>query len=485
MRSNGTVSLVRRAIQPASIVVLVCVTVVGRVQAQSAPAPAATPPAPALTLEGMKTPTSPAFALLGVSPTTVERPTTPQGLAVGLFTSATKSADLIPRDYSLEVAPYWLKNHPALSHDTYFAPGTAQSIAQTLSFSFVTSKPTDGSPDGTTDIGFGVRTSLRAGHASQKVRELLKTLAKDHVKWHVLTLALGRIRGDLPAQPASPLPTSVEQVLKAPIKMGELSPEEVSAVVAELRKSLTSIWATATDRRREPIRLVLEALELIATEPSDPTALEAWKKRRAELLERVRNTPAALDGGDAAARIMADLATLESAFTTTSRDIQAKDLIRRGLIISLAAAVASRVPAAGGLRDARLRQHGGWATIAYRTDGPLIDFIALARVIARAPEVGQDVFDFGGQFVHQPSEFAWSVEYVQRIEADDAPSTQRVAVNAEYKLRDNVFLTAAFGKDFANASLGRPKGGLVSVLGVNFGFSGKSVIQLPSTKIGS
>jgi hypothetical protein len=42
-----------------------------------------------------------------------------------------------------------------------------------------------------------------------------------------------------------------------------------------------------------------------------------------------------------------------------------------------------------------------------------------------------------------------------------------------------MFLTAAFGKDFADPRASQPKGGLISLLGINFGFGKKPSIPIP------
>ena len=87
--------------------------------AQTAEAPAA----PTITLADLRTPTSPAFTLLGIAPTDIERPTTPRAFAVSLL-SALRDGDgsLLPRDFALEVAPYWLVQRPTLSFTAYSNP---------------------------------------------------------------------------------------------------------------------------------------------------------------------------------------------------------------------------------------------------------------------------------------------------------------------------------------------------------------------------
>ncbi|MGH7323701.1 MAG: hypothetical protein ACREJ9_03535 [Candidatus Rokuibacteriota bacterium] len=115
-------------------------------------------------LTNLRAPASPAFALLGVAPTAVERPTTPRAVAVSLI-SATGTGTLFPRHYALEVAPYWLVSHPRLTFDQYQNPGFWQSLRQTWSVSLATADLTGlgvGTDSGTA-VGFGTRAFVARG----------------------------------------------------------------------------------------------------------------------------------------------------------------------------------------------------------------------------------------------------------------------------------------------------------------------------------
>jgi hypothetical protein len=131
----------------------------------------------ALVLDALRTPASPAFTLLGVAPMTVERPTSPSALAVSLL-SATGADDLLPRNYALELAPYWLVRHPDLTFDAYYRPGFLGGIVQSLSMSVAT-VPLDqltAGVDSGTALGLGARAYLVPGRAhpdlAQREREL-------------------------------------------------------------------------------------------------------------------------------------------------------------------------------------------------------------------------------------------------------------------------------------------------------------------------
>lgn len=123
-----------------------------------------------LTINDLRTPTSPAFIILGIEPTAVERPTTPRALALGLV-SATDGGTVIPENYALEFAPYWLNRHPNLTFDDYFHARGIQAIKQTFSLSFATSR---GGEDSTiTNVGGGFRVIPVPGRTSRLLERIV------------------------------------------------------------------------------------------------------------------------------------------------------------------------------------------------------------------------------------------------------------------------------------------------------------------------
>src|SRR4051812_24975372 len=68
-----------------------------------------------ITVSDARTPEAPAFVLLGVSPSQIDRPTTPRALTISVISASFDSDNLLPHNYALQVAPYWLKGHPALT----------------------------------------------------------------------------------------------------------------------------------------------------------------------------------------------------------------------------------------------------------------------------------------------------------------------------------------------------------------------------------
>src|SRR6187551_1174237 len=87
----------------------------------------------------IRTPDSPAFVLLGVSPTDIQRPGTPMGLATALSGFVSGGDAALPENLSLEVAPYWLYGHLALTAAKYEQGGLAN-LYRTFTLSLGTKK---------------------------------------------------------------------------------------------------------------------------------------------------------------------------------------------------------------------------------------------------------------------------------------------------------------------------------------------------------
>lgn len=128
-----------------------------------------------LRLNELRTPTSPAFVILGVEPTSIERPTTPRAFALGLLSAPGGAGGVIPENYAAELAPYWMRSHPDLTFQEYTRPGPLQAFLQTLSISVATTVLATGA-DSTTGIGVGLRATPVMGHPPRQLRLLSDSL---------------------------------------------------------------------------------------------------------------------------------------------------------------------------------------------------------------------------------------------------------------------------------------------------------------------
>lgn len=142
----------------ATLVSLLTMSAVARGQ----PAASTTP----IQIDDLRTPASPAFVLLDVTPAAVERPENAKALVLNLLQTAHQS-DGLPKNYALQVTPYWLMSHPDLTFERYQQPSLAESILRTTTFSVATSPLLDPTGAGAatvgTRMGIGVRTNIVGG----------------------------------------------------------------------------------------------------------------------------------------------------------------------------------------------------------------------------------------------------------------------------------------------------------------------------------
>jgi hypothetical protein len=147
---------------------LLCCAMARHAGAQSGP----------VTIDDLTAPTSPAFVLLDVAPAAVERPDTPKSFAVNVL-NRLASSDGLPKDYAMEVAPYWLRFHPNLTFGEYQNPAPLQSVLQTFAVSVATS-PLEGLSAGAdlagTRLGLGLRANLWSGRPNPWLAEGIATL---------------------------------------------------------------------------------------------------------------------------------------------------------------------------------------------------------------------------------------------------------------------------------------------------------------------
>ena len=140
----------------------------------SYPAAAQDAAAPPPAFNTARTPTSPAFTLLGVEPSAVERPSNPADLALA-FSSRIRSISTVPEDFALEVSPFWLVGRPQLTWASDSSRGVWQSLVRTASFSLATAEigsrnaPVRG-------FSIGGRSSLLSGELSDVTRAAINRL---------------------------------------------------------------------------------------------------------------------------------------------------------------------------------------------------------------------------------------------------------------------------------------------------------------------
>lgn len=139
-----------------------------------------------INLNDLEMPSSPAFILLDVAPTSIERPTTTKAFSTSVLNSISENNG-IPENFALEFAPYWFFKHKKLNALNYWGvkkttdgiKRKAFSQARFGNISFATVK-TSSSIDsiGTlkqfSNMSLGFRTSLIQVRAKKDNEELIR-----------------------------------------------------------------------------------------------------------------------------------------------------------------------------------------------------------------------------------------------------------------------------------------------------------------------
>ncbi len=130
-------------------------------------------------LNKMRAPDSPAFDLLGMSPSEIQRPTSVSQLAVNLGTFLGGGSLIVSRSFSFEVAPYWLRAHPALTWEALERERFLKAFRNaTLSLGTRSVDVSEDVPSPYTDLAAGIRLKPYDGKPSLKCALELQTIRK-------------------------------------------------------------------------------------------------------------------------------------------------------------------------------------------------------------------------------------------------------------------------------------------------------------------
>jgi hypothetical protein len=398
----------------------------------------------AITVSDARTPEAPAFVLLGVSPTQIERPTTPRALTISVVSASLNSDNLFPQNYALQVSPYWLKGHPALTSREYYQPSIAQSLVQRLSVSVATTRISisDGSKTNATQLGFGAYTAIAAGHAGP---EMLRLIARIHAVQLEVLAARFALDSNIPTPTEGPPPDPTYQAIVDTVTKtfdataaSSPTPEQAQAYAAARRRLIARLARMWNETHRDPAALVLRS----------------------------------------AASALVD--EIERDLARAVRAVRRADESRRGFQLAVAGASAWTFPDTGAA-DRSLARWGFWATPSYRFDAVPMELIGVVRGLRR-PGVKDDTFlDFGGRITQQTSVLNWSAEYVGRSSRSGGArrqTTERAAAVFEVRAHDDAYITATIGKDFADRARGKSSGSLFTTLALALGFGEKPTITV-------
>lgn len=134
-----------------------------------------------LNLDELRVPISPAFTLLGVTPTEIERPSTARAFAVGLLSASERANGELPANLAIELAPYWWTDKPKLTFDEYYRANPGQRMAQSFAISLASSELStyrqDENAKGTA-LALGARTMILGGKKNPELQRAVDALVR-------------------------------------------------------------------------------------------------------------------------------------------------------------------------------------------------------------------------------------------------------------------------------------------------------------------
>jgi hypothetical protein len=167
-----------------------------------------------------------------------------------------------------------------------------------------------------------------------------------------------------------------------------------------------------------------------------------------------------------------------------------REAMKQGRWIVEAAAASSAMFPNNNLDQAETQKNAIWITPSYRfersgfnpttgmlTEAPTIDFVTVFRYSEDrtiTDATGRNNIDTGARVLWESSTIGVSVEHVERF--GDGKHTRRTSILGEYKLSDNLYLSATFGRNFAGEN---PGGNLIALFGINFNAGQKPSILPP------
>jgi len=129
---------------------------------------------PAQTIDDLRAPESPAFTVLGSSPSSINRPQSARAFAATLINSSASNSDGPLSDFAIEATPYWWTDRD-LTYEEYSSPTTLQSVLQTTSFSLASQRREEDGMSSST-LAAGLRTQLLGGDLPSRGQRLAASI---------------------------------------------------------------------------------------------------------------------------------------------------------------------------------------------------------------------------------------------------------------------------------------------------------------------
>jgi len=395
-------------------------------------------------LKQLELTTSPAYVLLGVQPTNIQRPSTPRDFAASLQTAQVNGS--IQPNFAVETNPFnWNKKAPQNKYsfiaNDYFSDKLWPAIRKNFALSLATSA-TDTAKFGKlhkgTGIGYGVRITLFPGTVNKRTRDDFKVWARAEIKEFF----------------ANVLQRTIDDEGHAFTYQDVIQAFDISAAALLSKKDIPDHmkpWLlNELTIYKGKIAAVNDKSELSSLLTAEMDTLSREKEQALDKIN-ARKTPFARDGF-----------ILEFAYA--------------GLTLMQSNAWDSSVYAKSGI----------WLTPSYRIDlgtdqdpGTIqsLDILGVLRYIWNTSRVDEaNYLDFGAKLQFNRNDWNLGFEGVFRhaskaAEGLDSRWTYSWVGNFSYTIKENITLRLSFGSQFdgTTRSYTRPNE-ILAIGGINFGF---------------
>lgn len=391
-----------------------------------------------LVIEDLKVPVSPAFTILGVTPASIEKPQTPKALGVSLL-NAFNNVNIIPGNYSFEAAPYWLFDHPDLTFKDYYNSSPGQTLLNNLALSLATA-PLD-SPKSGTALAIGIRTLLFSGKANDALNSKLN-LYLHQVYGEPFRVDM---LNDLSSENLKTV-TDLENEINNSVSAAKENPVELKNLGNSKTEYLTNLQNTLEE--------IINSSKF--RNKNDTLSNEEMN----ELIEKV------ISESD-----IASDKNIKSALT----EARSEDKKRKGFSLEFAGALSADF-VNDSTSNGKISGIGGWINPLFSTD--FMDFVGTMRFLSYLQDgITENKYDAGVRFIVSTDVFGISAEALVRASSELTP-TYRYALNIDYRMTKNIYITGTFGKNFDGSPV-NGNGDLITLLGINFGMGNEPVIKLP------
>jgi hypothetical protein len=368
-----------------------------------------------ISLNDLQVPSSPAFILLDAAPTSVEKPTSTKAFALSILNSINENSGL-PKDYAVEFTPYWFIKHRTTAYKYW---GISDKTENQLPFSsinrfavslaLVSNSAADTlTHPKTTNISGGLRTILVKVRNQKDVKDLIEANGK------------------------------IVNILRTSSVGSEVITKEINDL-EDIRDTIPK----DSSARKSAIMQKIDAL----------------KKTKQNHLDSLANSK--------------ELMNVEQLIF--------QDILARRPLFAIEGAIASNIAFNNNdFSSYHAGRNGIWFNLAYSVScdadtamnkKDYLNLVIMGRFlndnyqqIITNDFATRNLLDCGGKLEFEFDRLIFSYEYIYRWDSNDKTQNSfRSSGLIKFKLNEDLYLTAAFGRNFGSGN------NLISQIGINWG----------------